>query len=204
MQAIEDDDFEVRCAAGEGISTLASGLGHDIKEASPNIVSRLEPAAMARSESSDRDQEIAYGELRSTVGYALGIIGGEQACRVLAMMLSDAYPEARYNAATGLARNGDVRAVPRLCEMLTIDNQEAVKYEDSSESLRIWKQKLVIINGLRGVRELYTVNTSADVDASLQASVQALAQSDLLGANDAAKYLLDEVSQLLNERAASS
>ena len=64
--------------------------------------------------------------------------------------------------------------MPRLQEMLTLDNKEAIRYEGENRKLRAWKQNLVIINGLRGVRELYSVNTSTPVDESLRATITAL------------------------------
>jgi len=202
LKAIEYDDFEVRCASAEGISRLANNLGTDIKKAHHELVEKLESPAMERSDSPDRKKEIAYGELRSTVAYALGIIGGDEACNILSMMLSDPYPEARYNAATGLARNGDVRSIPRLREMLALNNQEAIRYEGDNGTLKAWKQNLVIVNGLRGVRELYTVNTAIEVNEELGAAINALDASGTLGSQDAGRYVMDEVIRLLDERKA--
>ena len=203
LSALDHDDFEIRCAAAEGLSTLADRLGSSLRDAHPDLVAKLAPFAMERGDVPGREQEIAYGEVRSTVAYALGIIGGEDACNLLTTMLSDPYPEARYNAATGLARSGDPRSVPRLREMLTLDNQEAIRYEEDNENtrtLKAWKQNLVIVNGLLGVRELYTVNKSAPVDADLRAAVNALQDSGTLGVRDSGRYVLDEVLRLIGDR----
>lgn len=200
LQALGNDDFEIRCAAAEGISTLADGLGSRITESQPDLVSKLSTFAMERSNVPDREKEIAYGELRSTVAYALGIIGGDESCNVLTTMLSDPYPEARYNAATGLARNGDVRSVPRLQEMLSLNNEEAIRYEGDNGTIRAWKQNLVIVNGLRGIRELYTVNASTQVDENLRAAIDALVTSGTLGVQDSGRYVLDEVVRLIDDR----
>lgn len=201
LTALENPDFEVRCAAAEGISILAGGLGAGIRDSHPDLVSQLTGPAMERAESAEREQEIAYGELRSSVAFALGIIGGTEACNTLAVMLSDPYPGARYNAATGLARNGDVRAVPRLCEMLSLDNEEAIRYEALSGTLRAWKQHLVIVNGLRGVHTLYTENADAPIDERVREAVDVLEASDQLTARDNAKYVLGQVARLIQDRA---
>ena len=135
LKALKSEDFAIRRAAVEGISTLAGKL-KDIKASREDVVKLLSDPALERPDVSGREQEMEQGEMRSALAYSLGVIGGDDAANTLNLMLSDPYPEARYNAATGLARNGDVRAVPRLEEMLTLDNDEAVRFEEKSETLR--------------------------------------------------------------------
>lgn len=200
VKALQSSDFAIRRSAVEGISTLAGKLDGRITESRADLVQLLSEPAMERSDVSDRAKEIEFGEMRSAAAYALGLIGGTDATNTLSLMLSDPYPEARYNAATGLARHGDVRAVPRLREMLQVDNEEATKYEEASGTLRLWKQNLVIVNGLRGVSALYKV-AKGPVDEQLVEAVKALESSDMLNSRDASKYILDDVLRLIAERA---
>lgn len=200
MKALESEDFEIRRSAVAGISTLAGGLKGDIKESSTDLVEVLRGPALDRPDTKSREEEMEFGEMRCSIAYALGIIGGDEAKDALTLMLSDPYPEARYNAATGLARDGDLRAVPRLREMLKIDNDEATLYEEPSETLRSWKRNLVIVNGLRAVQELYTVNSVEPIDEEISRAVAELDGSGVLQPTDASKFVLDSVVRLVRER----
>ena len=193
------ENFEIRRAAIKGISTLAANLETDIKTSREDLVATLKEPAMERAKGSDKAELLQFGEIRSTAAYALGVIGGDEAQETLTLMLGDAYPEARYNAATGLARNGDVRAVPRLREMLTIDNPAAVEFEEEEATeLRRWKQNLIIVTGLTAVKELYTQNTEATIDPSTTEAVEKLREAQVLQSADA--LVLEEVSRFLAER----
>lgn len=196
VKATMSSEFEIRREAFKGISTLAANLETPIKESRPDIVEVLTGPAMERAESSDREEELKFGEIRSTVAFTLGVIGGEEAANTLNMMLSDAYPEARYNAAIGLARMGDERAIPRLCEVMSLDNKEATLYETESGTLRSWKQNLIIKNGLLAVKELYTANETAPVDDRILQAVGKL-QGKLPTAET---IVLDDVNRLLESR----
>ncbi len=200
LKALKSEDFAIRRAAVEGISTLAGKL-KDIKASREDVVKLLSDPALERPDVSGREQEMEQGEMRSALAYSLGVIGGDDAANTLNLMLSDPYPEARYNAATGLARNGDVRAVPRLEEMLTLDNDEAVRFEEKSETLRRWKRNLILLNGLRGVNELYKKNDSMAVDPSLVTAIGKLSDAGVLQQTDASRFVLDEVKRLIDERA---
>lgn len=200
VRALKSSDFAIRRAAVEGISTLAGKLGSDITKSRSDLVEVLRDPAMERSEIPDREKELEYGEMRSAAAYALGVIGTDEAIAALTLMLGDAYPEARYNAATGLARNGDLRSVPRLREMLKLNNDEAIRYEEESGTLRAWKQNLVIVNGLRAILELYGLNDSEPIDEELIAAARQLEESGTLRSTDAWKLVLDKVLRLIKER----
>jgi hypothetical protein len=92
-------------------------------------------------------------------------------------MLGDAYPNARYNAATGLCRHGDLRAMPVLEEMLDPANVEAVSSEESEEG-KPWKRLVVMQNGLRAARQLVEKNTTDDL-RQLAAALDRIIASDL-------------------------
>ena len=116
--------------------------------------------------------------MRSTIAYCLGVIGGDEATDTLVLMLGDPYPEARYNAATGLARHGDLRAVELLLEMLQLENEEATKYEvETASQLKKWKRNMVIVNGLRGLKALYTANEEASPNAEVRGAIDSVVNS---------------------------
>jgi hypothetical protein len=117
----------------------------------------------------------ARGQLRATAAYTLGLIPDPRARDQLARLLGDPFPDARYNAATGLARQGDARAAPRLLEMLAPRNEEAVRFEEDSPTARQWKRSLVLQNGLRAVRMLTAANPDVPRGDFIQA-VQRLRQ----------------------------
>ncbi len=171
-------DIEIRRAAIQGIGLLADGLADDVTVSHPDLVTNLQDAASVRTDV--LEDEVGYGQLRCSTAFTLGIVGGTQALDTLAAMLSDPYPDARYNAATGLARYGDKRAVPRLREMIKLGNANAVASEKlGSESERAWKQDLVIKNGLQAIRQLYTINRGPP-DEGLLLSIDELKESGTL------------------------
>lgn len=198
IKATQSSEFEIRREAIKGISTLASNLGDELEGSRASLVDVLQEPAMERGESTTKEELLKFGEIRSTVAYALGVIGGDEANETLNLMLGDAYPEARYNAATGLARNGDLRAVPRLCEMLSLDNEEATLYEEESGTLRSWKQNLIIVNGLRAVKGLYEANAETPIDPSVVSAIGALKGAEKLKNADA--LVLDDVERYVASR----
>lgn len=196
-QAVACDDFTIRKSAVEGITKLSANLPGQLNSA--ELVPLLREGAMERAPSADRQDELMYGETRSAIAYCLGVLGGEEAMVTLALMLGDPYAGARYNAATGLARHGDLRAVDGLIEMLQPENEDATKYEaENATSLREWKRKKVIVNGGRGVKALYTANETAELAPSILSAVQAVQDAKILRGNDALE--LDELSRWLDSR----
>jgi HEAT repeat protein len=81
------------------------------------------------------------------------VLGGDAARDRLVQLLDDSYPNARYNAATGLARQGDPRCARVLLAMLDPNNQESVKGE-TIDSNREAKRLSVMVNGLRAAGQL--------------------------------------------------
>src|SRR5690606_17154106 len=113
---------------------------------------------------------------RASAAFALGVLGGEEALNRLERMLSDSYANARYNAATGLARHGDARAESVLVEMLDLKNPESTR-EEASESARERKRLEVLSNGIYAAARLADKNNGADL-ARLRQALTDLAQSD--------------------------
>ncbi|GAB6166887.1 hypothetical protein JCM19992_28870 [Thermostilla marina] len=98
----------VRAAASASLAELLSRQPNLAADPPQSLVSAVIDAA------SDPDSQV-----RSVAAFALGLIDGASAKDTLGRLLDDDDRLVRYNAAAALARRGDRRAVPVLCEMLT-------------------------------------------------------------------------------------
>ena len=109
--------------------------------------------------------------------YTLGVIGGDEATKRLKIMLNDSYANARYNAATGLARQGDPACERVLREMLDPDNDAAVldeKYDREKDR----KRATVLLNGIKASLTLADASPTADM-TQLKQSLDLLSKSKL-------------------------
>jgi hypothetical protein len=172
------EEVAVRLGALEGIAVLASTLGTTAIQQNERAMdvllecSRTTDDGLPPPENGSPDFK-PRSEVRVTAAFALGVVGGERATDRLAVMLDDPYPSARYNAATGLARQGESRAVPVLIEMLDPDNDLAAFNERSqrdNESGRI----TVIKNGIEAAAQLAKRSPDADL-ASLHRALERVA-----------------------------
>jgi HEAT repeat protein len=177
------EEIDVRRAAVEAIAVYASN--NDLSDPSQRreILEALQEIAREPIATSDRDRQ--RGELRSASAYALGILGGPEACDRLALLLSDVNPNTRYNAAIGLARHGDPRCVDVLREILDPENTEPIRDEPTATG-RQWKQRLILENGIRAVLEFASQNPDAPV-ASLITALAELQDAELAGFPTAAR-----------------
>ena len=98
--------------------------------------------------------------VRESAAYALGVIGSSEMLERLRAMVDDAYPNARYNAATGLARHGDSAAIPMLLEMIDPNEEAGIKIEEKES--RSYKRALIQFNGVRGIAALLENNPRVD------------------------------------------
>ena len=171
-------EIKVRRAAIHAVARLAEHVDVRSLQENKELISTLGAAATERS--SDRlDETRQRARLRYSAAFALGVIGGRKSLDHLAAMLDDPDPNARYNAAGGLARHGDDRGVSVLVEMLEPDNEEAVKFEEEEEeSARLRKRGDVFRNALRAAGELARKNDSADL-TSLAEAVERLRNADV-------------------------
>jgi hypothetical protein len=92
-------------------------------------------------------------------------------------MLIDPAPDARYNAATGLARLGNPTAVGVLTEMLDPEQIQVVEHEND-EVGQDFKRPIVLQNALRAIEKLAKANPTADLHP-LQNAAERLANSDV-------------------------
>lgn len=159
-------DVPVRLAALEALAVVAHRLGPDIAVDRPELLRTLSAAA---NETSSADRSGHERELiRERAAYALGTLGTDDALEQLASMLDDGYANVAYNAATGLARHGDRRAIPVLLQMLDANNPASVAGEpDRSAQER--KRTTVLVNALRACRQLVTRHPQTDFPRLTQA-----------------------------------
>jgi HEAT repeat protein len=178
---------DVRYAALEAIATLAHNMGPE-SFAEQNR-DALEAVLTASHEQDDSAAEAPLrkdgtptifrpkAELRAVAAYTLGVIGGEEANERLRRMLHDPYPNARYNAATGLARVGGAECIGVLREMLDPENEQAIKDERNPND-QARKRTTVLLNGIKAALHLAEVNPRADL-AAVRESLKKLSESPL-------------------------
>jgi HEAT repeat protein len=179
-------EVEVRYSALEAIATLAHNVGPEELLKDPELVELV--IACSREQDDGATPPVAttdpeepsfrpHAELRAVAAYTLGILGGDQSLARLRVMLHDAYPNARFNAATGLARHGDAACMPVLKEMLDPDNEQVAKDERYADDQHR-KRTTVLLNGIRATVTLAEANPGADISV-LKESLSALADSPL-------------------------
>ena len=178
-----DAEMDVRRAAVHGLASLASNL----KAANPDWKNAELLATLIEASKSDNDN------LRAESAFALGVIADDsQAAARLEQMLDDPQPDARFNAATGLARRGDAAALPVLLEMVGSDQTLATAEE--RPEYRQEKQAMVNVNGLRGIAQLADANSTVDLHGA-EAPVQQLADSKIHEIRDNAVAVREKLSR---------
>lgn len=169
----EPAETDVQRSAVQAIAVLAQNVGPESLRDNERLMTALASAATDRD--ARPDQSAASAELRATAAFTLGVIGGDAALETLEVMLDDPYANARYNAATGLARHGHLAAKTTILEMLDPDNESAVD-DETSDSGRQWKRVLVLINGIRAAEQLFANADPAELP-EITAALENLADS---------------------------
>lgn len=139
--------------------------------------------------------------VRSETAVALGWMDDELSVEKLESMLEDSYADARYNAALALARQGNLKAVNVLEEMLDPLGRASVELE-KLETARDTKRRKIFENALYATRLLVQKNPGIKVDRLLVA-VENLSQTELerstaYQVNDTLQYLKSRSSQRKN------
>jgi hypothetical protein len=187
--AMQEDDpveVQVRFAAIEAIATLADNCGPGSLATNEEVLDVLLKASRVPDDTTPPPAPLLGGEvtlyrphaeLRAVAAYALGVVGGERATERLEQMLHDTYPNARYNAATGLARRGNEKCAGVLKEMLDPTNDVAIR-DEANPNDQARKRTTVLLNGIKGALHLAEANPAANF-AVLDASLKELAESPL-------------------------
>jgi len=96
--------------------------------------------------------------VRSVSAFGLGRLASPEALEEVRGLLEDPVAEVRWNAALALARNGDPMGEPILIQMLDR------KYLSEFSTLDAEEQRNLILNALRGLKQLKTL----DLEETLQ------------------------------------
>lgn len=184
-------DVTVRRRAVESLAVLASRVDLTEEEL---VVEALMQASRERS--SNPQERLQRDELRAAAAFAMGTLGSEPALDRLASMLRDPYSNVRFNAATALARQGDIRCLETLAAMLDPDNPDSVADETTDEGRKL-KQAEVLGNAIRAIRKLTRGNPNADLSL-LRTSLESLRDSSM---SPDVTLAAKECLSLLDERA---
>jgi len=155
------EDIAVRRAALEGLTILSANLAKTENPHQQQIDEVLAKAA------ADADPQI-----RSVAAFALGVVGNEPSRVILRKLLQDLYPDVRYNAATGLARQHDSAGLSVILEMLDPNEDRSLQLEGAEES-REFKRSLITENGLQAALVIFG-SLTADQQESLRAAIELL------------------------------
>ncbi|HZZ29949.1 MAG TPA: HEAT repeat domain-containing protein [Pirellulales bacterium] len=177
-----DAEMDVQRAAVQGLATLAANLN----EAKPGWNHADLMATLLAVSKSDNDN------LRTESAFALGIIDDPETTARLTQMLDDPHADARFNAATGLARRGDKAALPGLLEMLDADQRLAT--EGESPENRQEKTALVNIAGLQALAKLADQNSTIDLSQA-QVLVERLTKSNIPDVRAAAVAVREKLAR---------
>lgn len=175
-------EVDVRRSAIEAIAVLASQVEPHQLASRPQLLPVLEEAGQDR-----------HATVRSAAAFALGVIGGAEAEARLVAMLADGYADVRYNAATGLARHGNPRAVDVLLEMLDPDQTAGIEVEQH-QAARDFKRAMILINALRATAQLAAANPKA-ASGRLVEAVRRLTRS---GVDNQVRVKATEVLSMLS------
>lgn len=191
--ATNDNELRVRLAAIESLALLID----NIRQNAPNFVDgQLLKLLLDLSSPQDEPEPM----VRTRAAFALGVYGGEEAKKRLEEM-TDAFrepaPEARFNAATGLARMGDAACVPVLIEMLDPEVQLGADSSEVGPTERLALQQRIQANGLKATEMLLKANPEIDA-TELREAVQRLHDTPNLLAP--LKLRTQEVLNLLDQR----
>jgi len=167
-------EIDVRQSALEGITILIGNLKADSPAENDKLLEVL--LAASRERGDPQKDEYLRLKLRSAAAMALGSLGSEEALDRLNYMQDDAEAHVRYNAATGLARNGDPRCVETLLEMLEPDNEEAVKW-DYHKTGKERTRAVILDNGIKATQKLAERNKEVDL-SQLVTALERLRDSD--------------------------
>lgn len=184
------ESVDVQLSALEGIATLARNVGpaklRQEKDLLPTVLAASREAddesfAPPAANSTATDGKSLYkprGEVRAVAAYALGVLGGEEELERLAQMQRDLYPNARYNAATGLARAGDTRCIPVLKEEMLLPDNPLAAQDERGQRDKDNKRVIVLRNAIQTTVVLAQKNPAADL-TPLKKALQTIIDSDL-------------------------
>ncbi len=200
--ARKDSERDVRREAINAIAVLGHTLGAlDPPQmlAHPQLVETLIGLA------NEQDDLI-----RSQAAFAIGVFAAQPEAdprwtQELERLVDDLYADARYNAALGLARQGNLCAVEAVAEMLTPDALALTIAGEKQPALQTYKRNMILHNALDAADLLLQKNPQADLSELLDA-VQKFVQTaaDWNVAGKVPKVLIQRGQALLDQQAQRS
>lgn len=169
---------QVGQAAVEAITVLAENL-RLAKRSFPDPAA-VTTALVGASRSDD-------AALRSRAAYAIGVAAGAAGADRLLELLLDQSENVRFNAAVGLARQGNPAAWEMLGEMLAQPDVATTPGDEESQARR-YKRVVVVVNALRGVGLLLDAGRGPSGDAIIK-TVEALEMDPARDVREAATAL---------------
>jgi len=169
----EDPERDVRREAINALAVLSSALG---KVNPPKSVEHPQLVDTFQQLANDKDDLI-----RSQTAFALGVFAMSPDADPLLMselelLVDDLYADARYNAALGLARQGNMKAVEAVTEMFDPEALAMNTKKEKTPALQAFKRDTILDNALDAVQLLREKNPDANL-ALLQAAVKQFAKS---------------------------
>ncbi len=160
--AHDDVDEAVR---GDAINALAV-LAETFRTANP-------PQALQSESFVETFVDLANDKsdmVRSRTAFALGVItlapdSDPRLTEELEKLVEDLYPDARYNATTGLARRGSLLAIAPLVEMLDLESLTVSIKGETRPDMQTRKRNTILKNALDAVVVVKEQNPDADLGA---------------------------------------
>jgi hypothetical protein len=176
--AQNDPERDVRRRAINGLAALA-GKFQTLNP--PQTIANDEVVLALAKAARDEDELV-----RSEAAFAIGIVAASpdsdsRLAESLAELADDPYTDARFNAASGLARLGDPRAANAVAEMLDLEaigasltGERAITEDQTDDSLRgqkAFKRNMILHNALTAIDALVdkaeTAGSLAPLDEAL-------------------------------------
>ena len=182
------EDLQTRRAALQALAELAGTVDPATIAEHAAVLDALQKGTEEYSEDKEdkREREI----LRSTATYTLGLFPKEVSHLRLVELTHDPSLDVGYNAAIGLARQGDPQCIDILIEMLNppdealtdssieFDSRETEQQKlAKQQGLRDWKKTHLVTNALRAVTKLYGEFPDLDI-SKLKSAVESLAHDE--------------------------
>lgn len=182
-----ESEIEIGRSAVESLSILIQNLGPESQRENKELLAALIETSNIQAQ--NPGLQIKIDQLRSTIGFALGVLGGEEAMTRLQGMLSDSFPNARFNAAAGLARHGDLSGKNVLLEMLDAESESVVAGEAYKSSYD-FKRSVVATTAIDAVSALSKHHETSEL-LELISAIKVAAESEAFGGK--AKVLAKEL-----------
>ena len=158
--ARKDPQRDVRREAINALAVLSHTLG---EQDPPQALDHPEFISSVSALASDEDDLV-----RSQIAFALGVFtlspdADPQLLTELEHLADDLYSDARYNAALGLARQGNLKALDAVVEMFDPEALALNTQGEKSPAMQVFKRDTIIDNALRAASQLVEKNPAADL-----------------------------------------